>query len=100
MNVNEFYDKLNNGEIEEMTNAACQWGDSYHWSCGRVKKMKLFHSQRFLHNDQVIANITRTSSREQSILNVEEEEQPSAWVTFLTSMIPFVIIFILILLLA
>ncbi|KAB8126409.1 ATP-dependent zinc metalloprotease FtsH, partial [Gracilibacillus oryzae] len=32
---------------------------------------------------------------EQDILDVKPEEQPSGWVTFLTTMIPFVIIFIL-----
>src|SRR5690625_318733 len=42
-------------------------------------------------NTEVIATITNQAS-EQSVLKVEEEEQPSGFVTFLTTMIPFLII--------
>ncbi|KHE72171.1 ATP-dependent zinc metalloprotease FtsH [Halobacillus sp. BBL2006] len=94
LNVNEFYNKLNNGQIEEMTiqpvngviRVTGQLADSQEGEGAFTAKLPS--------NDQVISNVTQTA-QEQSVLNVEEEEQPSAWVTFLTSIIPFVIIFIL-----
>jgi cell division protease FtsH len=94
LNVNEFYNKLNNGQIEEMTiqpvngviRVTGQLADSQEGEGAFTAKLPS--------NDQVISDVTQTA-QDQSVLNVEEEEQPSAWVTFLTSIIPFVIIFIL-----
>ncbi|WP_163539346.1 ATP-dependent zinc metalloprotease FtsH [Gracilibacillus sp. YIM 98692] len=45
-------------------------------------------------NPTIVEEVTEIAS-DQGILSVDEEEQPSGWVTFLTTMIPFVIIFIL-----
>ncbi|WP_182201779.1 ATP-dependent zinc metalloprotease FtsH [Paraliobacillus salinarum] len=45
-------------------------------------------------NPEIVAEITKQGS-EQGIIDIKEEEQPSAWLTILTSLIPFVIIFIL-----
>src|SRR5699024_10229479 len=42
-------------------------------------------------NNDIVKNIT-TTAQEQSVLKVEEEEQPSAFVNFLTMMLPFLII--------
>src|SRR5699024_2739778 len=42
-------------------------------------------------NNDIVTNIT-TTAQEQSVLKVEEEEQPSAFVNFLTMMLPFLII--------
>ncbi|MGP4078172.1 ATP-dependent zinc metalloprotease FtsH [Halobacillus sp. K22] len=94
LNVNEFYNKLNNGQIEEMTiqpvNGVIQVTGQL---AGEGEEEGQF-SAKIPANDEVVSNITQTA-QEQSTLHVEEEEQPSAWVTFLTSIIPFIIIFIL-----
>src|SRR5699024_12262047 len=42
-------------------------------------------------NTKIIAELTKTAN-EESVLNVKEEDTPSMWVTFLTTMIPFLII--------
>ncbi|SFK39881.1 cell division protease FtsH [Halobacillus dabanensis] len=92
-NVNEFYNKLNNGEIEEMTIQPVNGVMRITGQEQGAEEGETFITQ-VPANDEMIANITETA-QEQSVLNVEQEEQPSAWVTFLTSIIPFVIIFIL-----
>ncbi|WP_281976230.1 ATP-dependent zinc metalloprotease FtsH [Halobacillus litoralis] len=92
-NVNEFYNKLNNGEIEEMTIQPVNGVIRVTGHEEGAEEGETFIA-KIPANDQVISNITQTA-QEQSVLSVEEEEQPSAWVTFLTSIIPFVIIFIL-----
>ncbi|ASF37694.1 cell division protein FtsH [Halobacillus halophilus] len=94
LNVNDFYNKLNNGQIEEMTiqpvNGVIQITGQL---AGEGEDQGEFVA-KIPANDEIVSNITQTA-QEQSVLNVAEEEQPSAWVTFLTSIIPFIIIFIL-----
>ncbi|MEC3882404.1 ATP-dependent zinc metalloprotease FtsH [Halobacillus litoralis] len=92
-NVNEFYNKLNNGEIQEMTIQPVNGVIRVTGQEQGAEEGETFVAQ-LPANDEVIAQITQTA-QEQSNLTVEQEEQPSAWVTFLTSIIPFVIIFIL-----
>ncbi|WLR48445.1 ATP-dependent zinc metalloprotease FtsH [Halobacillus litoralis] len=92
-NVNEFYNKLNNGEIHEMTIQPVNGVIRVTGQEQGAEEGETFVAQ-LPANDEVIAQITQTA-QEQSNLTVEQEEQPSAWVTFLTSIIPFVIIFIL-----
>ncbi|REJ06867.1 MULTISPECIES: ATP-dependent zinc metalloprotease FtsH [Halobacillus] len=92
-NVNEFYNKLNNGEIQEMTIQPVNGVIRVTGTEQGAEEGETFVAQ-LPANDEVIAQITQTA-QEQSNLTVEQEEQPSAWVTFLTSIIPFVIIFIL-----
>src|SRR5699024_8023648 len=46
-------------------------------------------------NTDIVANITETANK-QSVLKMEEEEQPSRFTTFLTTMLPFLIIGLLI----
>ncbi|MGI8317310.1 ATP-dependent zinc metalloprotease FtsH [Halobacillus mangrovi] len=94
LNVNEFYNKLNNGQIEEMTIQPVNGVIRVTGQLADSQEGEGTFTAKLPSNDEVIANVTETG-QEQSILNVEEEEQPSAWVTFLTSIIPFVIIFIL-----
>ncbi|MBM7573172.1 ATP-dependent zinc metalloprotease FtsH [Aquibacillus albus] len=90
LKVNEFYQALSNGEIEDMT---LQPSNGVYRITGELTGGTSFISQ-VPDNPDVVASITETAS-DQGILSVEEEEQPSGWVTFLTTMIPFVIIFIL-----
>ncbi|WP_181351180.1 ATP-dependent zinc metalloprotease FtsH [Thalassobacillus sp. CUG 92003] len=93
LNVNEFYNKLNNGEIEEMTIKPVNGVIQVTGQLAGEGEDNSFTS-KIPQNEQVISDITQ-QAQEQSTLTVEEEEQPSAFVSFLTTMIPFVIIFIL-----
>ncbi|MFC7322298.1 ATP-dependent zinc metalloprotease FtsH [Halobacillus campisalis] len=93
LNVNEFYDKLNNGEIEEMTMQPVNGVIRITGSEAGSEEGEQF-TAKIPANDQIVTDVSQLA-QEQSILTVEEEEQPSVWVTVLTSIIPFVIIFIL-----
>ncbi|SDJ72717.1 ATP-dependent zinc metalloprotease FtsH [Salimicrobium halophilum] len=93
LSVNQFLDRLDNGEIQELT---LQPVNNVYVAKGQLEgggEDNSF-SVHLPANEQFISQVTETATS-QSILNVEEEEQPSAWVTFLTGIIPFVIIFIL-----
>ncbi|UOQ83869.1 ATP-dependent zinc metalloprotease FtsH [Gracilibacillus salinarum] len=91
LNVSEFYEALENNQIAEMEMRPSN-------GVMRVQGELKEDSQAFISNipdsPAIVENVTNTAS-DQGILNVYEEEQPSGWVTFLTTMIPFVIIFIL-----
>ncbi|MDC3414850.1 ATP-dependent zinc metalloprotease FtsH [Aquibacillus sp. 3ASR75-11] len=91
--VNQFLQALNGGEIESMT---MQPSNGIYRITGELQGNQ--ENNTFItqvpENAQIVAEITKTAT-EQSVLNVKEEEQPSGWVTFLTTMIPFVILFIL-----
>ncbi|MCP3029676.1 ATP-dependent zinc metalloprotease FtsH [Halobacillus sp. A5] len=93
LNVNEFYDRLNNGEIEEMTMQPSNGVIRITGSVAGSEEGETF-TANIPANEEIVSNVTE-EAQQQSILNVEEEEQPSVWVTVLTSIIPFVIIFIL-----
>lgn len=93
LNVNEFYDRLNNGEIEEMTMQPVNGVVRVTGSIAGSAEDETF-TANIPANEEIISNVS-SQAQEQSILSVEEEEQPSVWVTVLTSIIPFVIIFIL-----
>ncbi|MFA1822718.1 ATP-dependent zinc metalloprotease FtsH [Virgibacillus oceani] len=86
-NVQEFMNELNAGNIEEMT---MQPANSIMRYTGTLTDGQQFVAQ-IPDNTDIISAITEQAN-EQSVLFVEEEEQPSAWVTFLTTMIPFLII--------
>ncbi|WP_163527989.1 ATP-dependent zinc metalloprotease FtsH [Halobacillus ihumii] len=94
LNVNEFYDRLNNGEIEEMTMQPVNGIIRITGQLAGSEEGQGMFTAKLPANEQIISNVTQTA-QEQSVLKVEEEEQPSVWVTVLTSIIPFVIIFIL-----
>ncbi|MFD2628036.1 ATP-dependent zinc metalloprotease FtsH [Oceanobacillus kapialis] len=87
-NVKQFMDALNNGEIEEMT---MQPANGIMRFTGTLTDDEQQFVAQVPDNTDIIASIT-DQANEQSVLHVEEEEQPSAWVTFLTTMIPFLII--------
>ncbi len=93
LNVNEFYDRLNNGEIDEMTMQPTNGVIRITGSVAGSEEGETF-TANIPANEEIVSNVTE-EAQQQSILTVEEEEQPSVWVTVLTSIIPFVIIFIL-----
>ena len=86
-NVQQFLDALNNGEVEEMT---MQPANGIYRITGTLTDNTTFIAQ-VPDNTDVIADITQQAT-EQSVLNVMEEEQPSPWLTFLTGIIPFLLI--------
>ncbi|WP_164670639.1 ATP-dependent zinc metalloprotease FtsH [Virgibacillus doumboii] len=87
LNVQQFMNALNNGEIEEMT---MQPHNGVMRITGNLGEEEPFTAQ-IPDNTEIVANITETA-QQQSVLNVKPEEQPSGWVTFLTTMIPFLIL--------
>ncbi len=87
LNVQEFMTELNAGNIDEMTMQPANGIMRY---TGNLADGTQFVAQ-VPDNTDIIHDITEQAN-EQSVLFVEEEEQPSAWVTFLTTMIPFLII--------
>src|SRR5690625_2881375 len=88
LDVQEFTQALNDGEIKEMT---MQPVNKIMRITGELEKDNKAFVAQVPDNTEVIATITNQAS-EQSVLKVEEEEQPSGFVTFLTTMIPFLII--------
>ena len=87
-NVQQFMDALNNGEIEELTYQPSNGIIRFN---GTLTDGETTFLAQVPDNTEIIATITDTAT-EQSILNVAEEEQPSAWLTFLTGIVPFLLI--------
>ncbi|HLR75494.1 MAG TPA: ATP-dependent metallopeptidase FtsH/Yme1/Tma family protein, partial [Virgibacillus sp.] len=87
LNVKEFMEALNSGDIEEMT---MQPVNKIYRVTGLLGAEKPFVAQ-VPDNPDIIADITKAAT-EQSVLMVDEEEQPSAFVSFLTMMLPFLLI--------
>lgn len=87
-NVQQFMQALDNGEIAEMT---MQPKNKIMRITGELEKDKKPFIVQVPDNTEIIATITEKAT-EQSVLKVAEEEQPSAFVNFLTMMLPFLII--------
>lgn len=87
-NVQQFINALDNGEIAEMT---MQPKNKIIRITGVLEKDKQPFIVQVPDNTEIIATITEKAT-EQSVLTVDEEEQPSAFVNFLTMMLPFLII--------
>src|SRR5690625_130138 len=88
LNVQEFMEALNNGEVKEMT---MQPVNKIYRVTGVLKPDDQPFIAQVPDNPDIIADITKIAT-EQSILMVDEEEQPSAFVSFLTMMLPFLLI--------
>ncbi len=86
-NVRQFMEALENGEIQEMT---MQPKNKIMRITGTLDNNQPFVVQ-VPDNTEIVADITE-KAQEQSVLKVEQEEQPSAFVNFLTMMLPFLII--------
>jgi cell division protease FtsH len=88
IDVNKFMQSLEKGEIKEMT---MQPVNGIMRITGKLEKDKQFIAQVPDNND-IIADIT-AKAREQKVQNnTKPMDQPSIWVTLLTTMIPFLII--------
>src|SRR5699024_11902433 len=79
---------LNNGEIKEMT---MQPVNKIMRFTGELNDGNKPFVAQVPDNTEIIAELTKTAN-EESVLNVKEEDTPSMWVTFLTTMIPLLII--------
>src|SRR5699024_7900523 len=84
-NVQQFVQALDSGEIAEMT---MQPKNKIMRITGELEKGKKAFAVNVPDNTEIINDITQTA-KEQSILKVEPEEQPSVFVNFLTMMLPF-----------
>ncbi|SFB31917.1 membrane protease FtsH catalytic subunit [Lentibacillus halodurans] len=85
--VQQFMNVLNNGEIDEMT---MQPANGIMRITGTLSGGEEFVAQ-VPDTSDIITQITEQAA-DQSSLSVAEEEQPSGWVTFLTTIIPFLIL--------
>ncbi|SFM50506.1 cell division protease FtsH [Gracilibacillus orientalis] len=91
LKVNEFMQALENNEITDME---MRPSNGVIRVAGELEQDDKTFVTNILDSPGIIEQIEETA-QDQGILSVKEEEQPSGWVTFLTTMIPFVIIFIL-----
>ncbi|SHN37405.1 ATP-dependent zinc metalloprotease FtsH [Gracilibacillus kekensis] len=91
LKVNEFMQALENNEIKEMV---MRPSNGVIRVVGELEADDQSFVTNILNSPGIVESVEQTAE-DQGILNVKEEEQPSGWVTFLTTMIPFVIIFIL-----
>ncbi|WP_339217540.1 ATP-dependent zinc metalloprotease FtsH [Ornithinibacillus sp. FSL M8-0202] len=87
LNVNDFMQSLEAGNVKEMTMKPV---NGIMRITGTLNDDKQFVAQVPDNND-IVTDIT-TKAREQSALKTEQMDQPSIWVTLLTTMIPFLII--------
>src|SRR5690625_5103583 len=87
-NVQEFMTATKNSKIKEMT---MQTVNKIMRITGELEDGNQPFVAQVPDNTDIIADLT-TQANEQSVLNVIEEDTPSMWVTFLTTMIPFLII--------
>lgn len=86
--VQQFMNALNNGEIKELT---FQPSHGIIRLTGTLMDDETEFVAQVPDNEALVSQITNSAS-EQSELTVEEEEQPSPWLTFLTGIIPFLLI--------
>lgn len=95
-NVSEFMQALNNGTIANMemrpSNGVMRIEGELAGT-GSEEEPTTFVTN-IPDNNDIVASVYETAN-EQGIIGIGEERQPSGWVTFLTTMIPFVIIFVL-----
>ncbi|MFD1849244.1 ATP-dependent zinc metalloprotease FtsH [Oceanobacillus bengalensis] len=88
LDVQQFMVALNNGEIEELI---LQPAHGIYRVTGELRDGGQPFVAQLPDNTDIIAQVTE-SAREQSVLNVIEEERPSPWLTFLTGILPFLLI--------
>ncbi|WP_117149409.1 MULTISPECIES: ATP-dependent zinc metalloprotease FtsH [Paraliobacillus] len=93
-NVSEFMQALDNGTIASMEMRPSNGVMRIEGELVGTDEEPTTFVTNVPDNNDIVANVYQKAN-EQGIIDVQEEEQPSGWVTFLTTMIPFVIIFVL-----
>ncbi|MCP8618190.1 ATP-dependent zinc metalloprotease FtsH [Salirhabdus salicampi] len=94
LSYNEFIIALDNGQIEEMT---IQYTNFAHAVTGELvndDSTTPFFTQ-IPENNEVYNRVITIAEDQGVILHIEEAEEPNGWVRFFTSIIPFIILFIL-----
>ncbi|SEU10342.1 cell division protease FtsH [Salinibacillus kushneri] len=92
----EFREALNNGQIEEMTAQYTNYAHSITGEMTLEDNTQTAFATEIPDNEQVFSEIENAAAEQGIEMDVTAKEEPSAWVTFFTSIIPFVIIFFLI----
>src|SRR5690625_14261 len=87
-NVEEFVTALEQGQVAEMT---MQPKNKIIRITGVLEKDKKPFIAQVPDNTEIVAEITK-KAQEKSVLTVNEEEQPSAFLNFLAMMFPFLLI--------
>ncbi|MFD2209300.1 ATP-dependent zinc metalloprotease FtsH [Virgibacillus halophilus] len=87
-NVKQFTQALDNGEIKKMT---MQPSNGIMRITGELEKGSKQFVAQVPDNPEIVKDITQ-KGMDQSVLKVKEEEKPSVWVSFLTGIIPFLIL--------
>src|SRR5690625_2719353 len=85
---NEFMQVLENGDMKKMT---MEPKNKIMRITGELRQGEKEFVAQVPDNTEIVATITKTA-REQSIMEMKQEEQPSAFLNFLTMMIPFLLI--------
>ena len=88
LNVQQFMTALEEDQIAEMS---MQPKNKIIRVTGELKKENKPFIVQLPDNTDIIANVTELANAK-SVLKIEEEEQPSAFVNFLTMMLPFLLI--------
>ncbi|MFD1362561.1 ATP-dependent zinc metalloprotease FtsH [Lentibacillus salinarum] len=86
--VQEFMNVLNNGEIDEMT---MQPANGIMRITGNLSGGEEFIAQ-VPDTTDIVTQVYEQAADQSTKLSTAEEEQPSGWVTFLTTIIPFLIL--------
>ena len=89
--VSDFVNALDNKQIKSME---MRPSNGVMRIVGELKEEDKTFITHIPNSPAIVEDVTN-KGMEQDILTTQEEERPNGWVTFLTTMIPFVIIFIL-----
>ncbi|GAA0504190.1 ATP-dependent zinc metalloprotease FtsH [Salinibacillus aidingensis] len=92
----EFKEALNNGQIEEMTAQYTNYAYAITGDMSQEDNNSTAFAAEIPANEEIFSTIDNVASEQGIEMDVEPKEEPSAWVTFFTSIIPFIIIFFLI----
>ncbi|MRG88193.1 ATP-dependent zinc metalloprotease FtsH [Salinibacillus xinjiangensis] len=96
LKYSEFVEALDNGQIEEMTIQYTNFANSITGEMTTEDNTRTSFATEAPDNDQEISEIENIALEQNIPIEFMAKEEPSAWVSFFTSIIPFVIIFFLI----
>ncbi|QHS23904.1 ATP-dependent metallopeptidase FtsH/Yme1/Tma family protein [Virgibacillus sp. MSP4-1] len=92
----EFKEALNNGQIEQMTAQYTNYAYAITGDMSQEDNKTTAFAAEIPANEEIFSTIENAASEQGIEMDVMAKEEPSAWVTFFTSIIPFIIIFFLI----
>ncbi|MDX8047712.1 ATP-dependent zinc metalloprotease FtsH [Gracilibacillus sp. S3-1-1] len=92
LKVNEFMEALENNQIKEME---MRPSNGVIRVVGELTEDDQSFITNILDSPGIVEHVEDTAKDQGILVKVDEEEQPSGWLTLFTTMIPFIIIFIL-----